>query len=259
MFKIKFIIIGLVLSTKLFATYQFDDPKLGNIALEVGVWSTNLNGNIANTSTTTNFKTDLGYNESKNITSFGLDLKNDIFWIPNIYINYLILNSTADGNLATEKQINATLKNFSNGVSSSVEYSELNAIMYGFLQQGIFEFDLGLNLKKIDFKQYMKENNDNDESVTISGPDKIIPLPYIALKIDLYSIDTVLKAEASIFSIGDDEAKDYKYSINYRVMRHMYISYGYRYHSWKTSSVNDKYEKYDISLSGNYLNAKILF
>lgn len=260
MFKIKFIIVGLVISTKLFATYQFDDPKLGNIAIEVGVWNTSLNGNIENTVTTTDFKKDLGFKDSKNITSFGLDLKNDISWMPNIYINYFNLSNTADGNLTT-KQINGISGIFSGSVSSSIEYSEVNTILYGFLQQGIFEFDLGVNFKKIDFKQTIKENDFgvNGDKVTIVGPDKIIPLPYIALKIDLYGINTVLKAEASVLSIGDDEAKDYKYSINYRIMRNMYISYGYRYSSWKTTSVKDKHEKYDMDIKGNYLNAKILF
>ncbi|MCK5294346.1 MAG: hypothetical protein KAJ49_06825 [Arcobacteraceae bacterium] len=261
MFKLKSKLIMLALCTNLFASYQYDDPTLGNIALEVGVWNTSLNGSIENTATTTDFKNDLGFNENKNITSFGIDLKNDIYWMPNIYINYFNLSNTADGSLATAKRIDAIYDNFSGSVSSSVDYSEINTIMYGFLQQDIFEFDLGLNIKQIDFTQIIKENNaiDGKDEVTIIGPDKIIPLPYIALKIDLDFIDTVLKAEASILSLGDDEAKDYKYSINYRVMRHMYISYGYRFNSWKSRSVKDKHEKYDVNIKGNYFNVKILF
>ncbi len=253
-----------LLSATILNAYEIDDPTLGNIAIEAGVWQTTLDGNIKNTVSTTNFKEDLGFDEKKNVTSFGLDLKNDYSWLPNIYVNYFTLNSAADGNIATAKQINITaqnsanIKNFSDSVSSTVKYSELNTILYGYLQQSIFEFDLGLNLKKINYTQTIKENNDVD-NVTIKGPDSIIPLPYVGFKIDLYPINTVLKAEASVLAIGDDEAKDYKYSLNYRIMKHMYISYGYRYNSWKTTNKDNVHEKYDMSLKGNYINAKILF
>jgi outer membrane protein len=259
MLKRKLIFASLVVCSNLFASYQFDDPKLGNVALEVGIWDTKLSGSIANTVTTTKFKQDLGYSENKNISFFGMDLKNDTQWMPNIYVNYFNLSNSADGILNEAKQIDASYKNFSGSVSSTTDYSELNTILYGFLQQGSFEFDLGLNLKKINYVQTIKENGDDKDSVSIIGPTEIIPLPYIAFKIDLDFINTVLKAEASILSFGDDEAKDYKYSINYRVMRNMYISYGYRYSSWKSTSVKNTHEKYDINLRGNYLNAKILF
>jgi len=258
--KLKSKILLSLLGATLLNGYEIDDPTLGNIAIEAGIWNTKLDGNIKNTVSTTNFKEDLGFDESKNVTSFGLDLKNDYSWLPNIYVNYFTLNSSADGNIATIKQINSVTPNFTGSVSSTIEYSELNTILYGYLQQSIFEFDLGLNLKKINYTQTIKENTTpNSDNVTIKGPDQIIPLPYIAFKVDLYPINTVLKAEASVLAIGDDEAKDYKYSLNYRIMKNMYISYGYRYNSWKTTNKNNVHEKYDMSLKGNYLNAKILF
>ena len=262
--KLKSKILLSLLGATLLNGYEIDDPTLGNIAIEAGIWNTTLDGNIKNTVSTTNFKEDLGFDESKNVTSFGLDLKNDYSWLPNIYVNYFTLNSSADGNIATAKQINilnsSTNLNYSGSVSSTLEYSELNTILYGYLQQSIFEFDLGLNLKKINYTQTIKENiTISPDNTTIKGPDSIIPLPYLAFKIDLYPINTVLKAEASVLALGDDEAKDYKYSLNYRIMKNMYISYGYRYNSWKTTNKDNVHEKYDMSLKGNYLNAKILF
>ena len=101
-----------LLSATMLNAYEIDDPTLGNIAIEAGVWSTKLDGNIKNTVSTTNFKDDLGFDEKKNVTSFGLDLKNDYSWLPNIYVNYFTLNSSTDGNMATAKQINNTYTNF---------------------------------------------------------------------------------------------------------------------------------------------------
>ncbi len=261
MLKLRSKLLLSLISASFLYGYEYDDPSLGNIAIEAGVWNTKLDGNIKNTYSTTNFKDDLGFTESKNITSFGLDLKNDYSWLPNVYVNYFTMNTSVDGTLSSPKQINilnGSTLNYSGSVSSSIEYSEINTIFYGFLQQSIFEFNMGLNLKKIDYKQTIKENIDVDND-TIVGPDTIIALPYLALKIDLYPINTVLKAETSMLALGDDEAKDYKYSINFRVMKNMYISYGYRYNSWKTTNKDNTHEKYDMNLKGNYLNAKILF
>jgi outer membrane protein len=267
MFKLKKILLTAVLSTQVFATYLYDDPNLGNIAIEGGIWNASLNGKIKNTLSTTDLKDDLGYKDAKNITTMGLDIKNNYDWIPNIYINYLHFKETADGNLENEKVIGLEAKNiesskrFLNSVSTSTDYSELNAIFYGYLQQGIFEFDLGLNFKSISYEQTIKENNTSiqQDEITIKGPDKLFVLPYIGLSINLDSIDTVLKAETSILSFADDDAHDYRYSLNYRIMRHMYISYGYRLHSWKAKSSKNEHEEYSVELKGHYINAKILF
>ncbi len=209
----------LLFSTGFLNAYEIEDPTLGNIAIEANVWNTKLDGNIKNTVSTTNFQEDLGFKESKNVTSFGLDLKNDIGWLPNIYVNYFTLNSAADGNILSEKLIDdksglitssnlSTTNGYNGSVSSTIKYSELNTILYGFLQQSIFEFDMGLNLKKIDYEQTIKENNDPTMNTSLKGPDQIIPMPYVGLKIDLYPINTVLKAESSILALGDDEAKE---------------------------------------------------
>ena len=63
----------------------------------------------------------------------------------------------------------------------------------------------------------------------------------------------------STLSFGDDEANSYKYSINYRMLRNMYVSYGYRLSSWKATNSKDIHEKYDVTVSGNYFNVKVLF
>lgn len=256
MYNFKFVFLVCILSVNLFAAYKYDNPKLGNISLEAAIWQSNIAGDISNDSSFIDIKKDLNFNK-ENITSFGLDLKNEISWIPNIYINYFLLTSSSDSLLNNIKYIDNV--RFSGSISSSIDYSEISTILYGFLQQGPFEFDMGLNIKKINFTQIIKENRTNGNKITINGPSSFIPAPYIALKIDVSFIDTVLKAEASLFSIGDTQSKDYKYSINYRIMRNMYVSYGYRYNSFKAINKDNKYEKYDINTKGSYVSFKVLF
>jgi len=246
----------LIANTSLFATYENDKDTLGNIALKVGIWKSDLGGSIENENSATDFENDFGYDDSKNINTFALDLKNDISWLPNVNISYFRLNNSSTNIFTSDKTI-AGVNNINGKVSSTVEYQEINTILYGFLYNGPFEFDFGLNFKKIDYTQYIIENNGGNP--VIYGPDSIIVLPYGAIKINLDFIDTVLMAKASILSFGDNEAKDYEYSINYRVMRNIYLSYGYKYNSFKTTNENNDQEIYDVNIKGNYISCKILF
>jgi len=255
MFKIKFFVLSLLLSSNLFAVYQNTEISLGNIAIEAGIWRTSLNGDIINTNNKVDFKNDLGFDNISNITTLGIDLKNDISWLPNIYVGYFKLNNTATSTLGSTKKIDGST--FSGSISTSVEYSELNTIIYGYLQQNIFEFDIGVNIKKVRYTQIIQENNGANEFT--NDLSLIVPLAYVALKVDLAFIDTVLKAELSTLSIGDNEANSYAYSINYRMLQNMYISYGFRYNSWKSTNSNNVHEKYNLNLKGNYLNIKVLF
>lgn len=263
MIDYKKIILLVLVTTNLFAYYRYDDPSLGKLTIEGLVWQTQMGGQIIGKNGTepksTSIKDELGFDTTTVISSLGADLRSDYSWIPNIYVNYFAFNGTAHGTM--EANIIGAASNELNGsVYSTIDYSEVNTILYGYLRQSILEFNLGVNFKKINYEQTIKEADSSDNfDVKIVGPDKIIPIPYIALKVDLGMIDTVLKAEASILSFGDDEASDYRYSFNYRIMRNMYLSYGYRKHSFKSSSVDNPHEKYEVDISGNYIAAKILF
>jgi len=255
--KLRKIFISLFIATSLFASYENDNDTLGNIAIQVGVLNSKLNGQIKNPKNDVSFKNDLGYDESKNINTFALDLKNDISWLPNVNISYFKLNDSANNTLQSSKNIANV--DIDGSISSTVDYSEINTIMYGFLYQGPFEFDFGLNFKKIDFTQEIEENDGFKKYIKIDGPTSIIVLPHMALKLDLDFIDTVIVAKTSMLSFGDNEAKDYEYSINYRVMRNIYLSYGYKYNSFKTTRNTSNNEIYDVNIKGNYISCKVLF
>ena len=258
--KLKILLISLVLSKSLLAAYIDDDDTLGNIALKVGIWNTNIDGSIKNEDSNgyTDFQKDLGYSDTKNINTFALDLKNDISWLPNVSINYFKLSSSSTNTLIGTRSI-SDVNDISGSVSSTIDYQEIDAILYGFLYNGPFEFDFGVNLKKIDYTQNISENTNQKRDITIEGPTSLLAVPYGAIKVNLEFIDTVLMASTSILSFGDNEVKDYEYSINYRVMRNIYLSYGYKYNSFKTTNTNNDKEIYDVNIKGNYISCKILF
>jgi hypothetical protein len=257
--KFKIIAVGLILTKSLFATEVIQKDTLGNIALQVGIFKSSVNGTITNEDPNghTDFEKDLGYDDSKNINTFAIDLKNDISWLPNINMSYFKLNSSSTNTLVGKKNIDGI--DLTGSVSSTIEYQEINTKLYGFLYNGPFEFNFGLNIKKIDYIQNIAENTNLKRHIQIEGPSSLLAVPYGAIKVDLAFIDTVLMASTSILSFGDNEAKDYEYSINYRVMRNIYLSYGYKYNSFKTTNSNNDKEIYDVNIKGNYISCKILF
>ena len=244
--------------------YEYDDPSLGNIAIEGMLWQPKLTGTISHSTGTeesiTDFERDLGYDEKKNVTAVSIDIKNDISWLPNLSLDHFSFNESSTGTFTASKHIGETQVNeFTNGqIFSTTDYSETALKAYGYLQNGIMQFDLGVQLKNIDYEQKI-EHATTGKDITLKGPDTVIASPYVALKFDLRAINTVLKAESSIVSIGDDEALNYSYSINYRIMKHMYLGVGYKYHGFKSKNEVYNQEKYDVELKGSYFSGKILF
>ena len=257
--KTKVIFLSLFLLNSLFAEYVNDNDTLGNIAIKIGIFKANTSGSIKNEKPNgnTKYSSDLGYKDDKNINTFAIDLKNDVSWLPNMNINYFKLNNSSTNTLIGTRSINNI--DINGSVSSTYNYSQINLLTYGYLYQGPFEFNFGLNFKKINFTQVINENRINGKVINIEGPSSLLVLPYGAVKINLDFIDTVLVASTSILSFGDNEAKDYDYSINYRVMRNVYLSYGYKYNSFKTTNTNNDKEIYDVKIKGNYISCKILF
>lgn len=250
------LILGFVVSAN--ATYDYDDASLGNIAISAGIYRAKIGGEHDNPYSNTNFENELGYKDDNNVNILSIDLKNDINWLPNIQTSYFMLNSTVNSVLNLNKKINDTDLNGS--ITTQTKYSEVEMVFYGFLYQGPFEFDLGLKVKQISFSQTIQENNGiNKDIVTVKGPNTPIIQPYLGFKFDINSLNLVLSANLSMLSIGDVEAKDYNYAINYRAMRNIYISYGYKYNSWKSYSDQFVGEKQKINIKGNYLSFKIMF
>jgi len=260
--KTKVIFLSLFLLNSLFAAYENDNENdtLGNIAIKIGIFSANTSGSITNEQSNgnTSYTNDLGHKDDKNINIFAVDFKNNVSWLPNININYFKLNNSATNTLVGTRSIN-NIDDINGSVSSTYNYSQINLLTYGYLYQGPFEFNFGLNFKKINFTQVINENDDRKRIINIEGPTSLLVLPYGAIKINLDFMDTVLMASTSILSFGDNEAMDYDYSINYRAMRNVYLSYGYKYNSFKTTNNNNSKEIYDVKIKGNYISCKILF
>ena len=249
-FKFKSIFFIFLLNINLLASYNNSEDTLGNITLSVDIWHSNIEGEIKNNKPSSlSFKDDLGFSQ-KDITTFGLELKNNITWLPNVNIDYFNLSSTTNAILNGTKYVNGTP--YTNKVSSKINYSQINTTFYGYLYQGPFEFNIGAKIKKINYVQSI-------EDTKVKGPNSIVLMPHLSMKIHINEINTLLEGQISMLSFGDIETKDYSYSISYRFMRNAYISYGYKGYVWSGTNLNDDHEDYNVDVKGSYVSCKVLF
>jgi len=194
-----------------------------HLKLNLELWNAQVDGKIKNPKDTTDIKDDLKF-KSKNITAFGTELSTNYVWLPDIKVDYFTLEITQNSNLGNGKTIKNTT--FVNDTISNIKYNELNSKVYGYVKNQNFKFDLGINLKKIDYTQYIKDGNNNN--ITIEGPTSLIVLPYLGVTLDLGPLK--FNANSSILAFGDDEAKDYEYSLSLTTFDNVELFGGYRYH-----------------------------
>jgi len=82
-------------------------------------------------------------------------------------------------------------------------------------------------------------------------------LPYIGISVDLGTLK--FNANSSILAFGDDEAKDYEYSLSLTTFKSVEIFGGYRYHEWKNTDKDNSSEKYEIQIDGGYFGLRLVF
>jgi len=224
-----------------------------HLKLSLEVWNAQVDGDIENLTSTTNIKDDLGF-EKKSITTFGGELSTNFVWLPDIKIDYFILDSTKNYDVKGTKTIKTA--SFSGSTTTNIKYSELNSRFYGYVKNQYFKFDLGINLKKVDYTQKIT-NNTNDDYVIIKGPSSLMYLPYVGITLDLGGLK--INANSSILAFGDDEAKDYEYSISLTTFKAIELFGGYRYHEWKNKDKDDSTQHYKVSIDGGYFGLKLVF
>jgi len=224
-----------------------------HLKLNLELWGAQVDGSIENLTSTTDIEDDLGF-ESKVITAFGGELSTNYVWMPDIKIDYFVLDSTKNYNVNSSKTIKSTT--FNGSTTTNIRYSELNSKIYGYVKNKYFKFDLGLNLKKVDYTQKIT-NNSNGDNVVIKGPSSLMYLPYIGFTFDLGKLK--FNANSSILAFGDKKASDYEYSIILTTFDSIELFGGYRYHEWENTDKDDNSQHYKIHIDGGYFGVRLVF
>lgn len=236
------ILLPLFIVVSLFALDDGFSQKM-DIKIEAGLYIPTLVGDISNTSTDTDINSDLGFNKAT-ASYFSIEFKHTYDYVPNIYVSYFNMKINADATLLKDAVIADYTFDTGKDVSSTIQYDSLNAIIYqdfklkGKTTKSIFgqrvylgdiEFDIGLNIKSLNYLHSTQDKSDLSIPLTWIRVSEFIPLPYFGFK--YYRYNVIIYGDISALSFYDAKSTTGHLSLDYRLVEGVYLTAGYLYDS----------------------------
>ncbi len=218
------------------------------ISLELGGFTPRFDGEIENPSSVSVYDKDLQYKGTL-ISYFGAEADFDAWYLPTLRASYF--NMSDSKNALFPKGKTFVERDYNGSITTWTDYQVFNAVIAkDFYQQGrtidIFGrnlytgdliFDLGLNLKTIDYRFEVRQNGSTAENDFISVQSSIY-MPYFALS---YKAGYVtIFGEASGLALGEIKANSFKGALEYRFARHIALRGGYMYEDFEATEKKDK-------------------
>lgn len=238
------ILLPFFMIVSLFAQGDSLSPKM-DIKIEAGLYLPSISGDISNTTSRTDLNDDLGFNKST-ASYFSLEYRHGYNYLPNIYISYFNMKKDSDdSNLSKDAFIAEATFNSGIKTASTIEYKSLNAILYqDFLIKGkivkfLFgqriylgdlEFDLGLNVKKLNYLYSIQDKSDLSRSLSWISVNEFVPLPYFGFK--YYRYNVTIYGDISALSFYEAKSTTGQIAIDYRAVAGVYLTAGYLYESF---------------------------
>lgn len=237
------------------------------VEAEAGIIMNEIDGDIANPDSTLDFAEDIAYSDTYS-SFFGLKIENNYEYIPNISINVIDMKEDQDSVLSSKKVI-AEYWDYNGSITSQMRYSVANIMLHntyklkGSMQKflrwnyysGDVVFNLGINVKYIDYSYRMK-NNDTliPEPYAFVNVNTFVAQPYI--KMTYYWYNFALYASGSALSVSDTKARNYQFGIEYRLYKDLFLSAGYLYEDLQAT---EKSDRVDFKTYGNKFTFKYIF
>ncbi len=185
--------------------------------------------------------------------SITISLEHPIPVLPNIKFQTRDLSSTG-----TDSDFNGKFKDesFASGgvVSSTLDLSHQDIVLYYELLDNWVNLDLGINLKTFDGEATVSNNSDGSSTITI---DETIPLLYLSARIDLPFTGFYVGADIQNLSLNDSAIEDSTILVGYETSSGFGIEGGYKKFSLNLDDVSSL--NTTIEYDGLYINGYFHF
>lgn len=233
--------------------------------IEVGAFQPTFDGTIENPDSLTDYSKDLNY-EATLISYFGFEADFDSWYLPTFKINYFNMSDSYNANLTGTKQFVGY--DYNGSVTTWTDYSVINVILskdfhrpgtyfnaFGRqLYTGDLYFDIGVNLKNIDYRFEVRQNGITDPENDFISVKSNILMPYIGLK---YRIGYLtIYGDVSTLALGDVKANSFKGALEYRIYKNIAINGGYMYEDFEAT---EKLDKVNFKAGGGFGSIKLYF
>ena len=181
-------------------------------------------------------------------------------------IDVFNMKEKADTKLTSTTQV--AEGTFNSNVSSVMEYSALNTIIYQDMKlkgdvfsigqtrlyTGDIEFDMGINVKMIQWNFEVQDATNTALSPSWVKVNQFIALPYLGMKYYLYGF--VAYANVSTLSLSETDSTSVQAGMDFPITGGLYLSVGYVYEQFKAV---EKLDTVDFQTSGYKISAKYAF
>lgn len=237
-------------------------------SIEVGMHLSDFDGTIENVNSSSSFQNDFGYTDTSS-SYFTFELKLDYDYAPNVEVSYFNDKQNSNSTFTKYTEIADGKFDVNETVHSSIDYQVLNVVLYKDFKKkgsmvrffgksfytGDIEFDVGLNLKYIDWYFNVRDNDGEDYWDEVNS---IIPLPYIGFKYYYYRLQ--LYANISALSFSEAKSTNYEFGLYFRVIDDLYMGASYIYEGFEaTVEKDDHIDTVDFNTAGNKISFKYVF
>jgi len=236
--------------------------------IEVGMHFSDFDGTIENEKSSSDFQDDFGYTDTSS-SYFVLGLKFDYDYAPVVEISYFNDKQNKNSTFSKYTEIADGQFDANETVHSSIDYQVLNITFYKDFKKkgsmfrlfgqrhytGDIEFDVGLNLKYIDWRFNVRDSEGENYWDEV---DSIIPLPYLGVKYYYYRLQ--LYANVSTLAFSEAKSTNYEFGLYFKVIDDLYIGASYIYEGFEATVEKDGHiDKVDFNTAGNKVSFKYVF
>jgi hypothetical protein len=136
-------------------------------------------------------------------------------------------------------------------VVTKMNYEVLNAVLFQEFKKkgsmvsllgksiysGDLEFDIGVNIKMIDYILQMKDITKTDSIYMYDKVKSTILLPYAGFKYYRYGL--VLFGNMSALSFADAKSTNYQFGAQYQILENIALGYSYMYEDFQATEKSD--------------------
>ncbi len=221
------------------------------VGLNIGAytWSPDITGSVQTSQNgRIRLQDDLGYKDDQS-SGLSISLEHPVPALPNVRYQTTDISSRSTATLSSNISFNGSIYNSGSQISSTLDLSHQEIVLYYEMLDNWVNIDLGLDLKKFDGKVGV-----NDNQIII---DETVPMIYLSARVDLPFTGFYVGANIQQLSIGDNSAKDNTLLIGYESNMGLGIEGGFKTFTLDLNDVNnlDTSLKYD----GLFLNGYFHF
>lgn len=231
-------------SSLLLATSLAQADVVG-LGASVGYWDSNLSGNAASGGNSVDVDDELRLKDDGNANA-SIYVEHPVPVLPNVRLAYTLIEQSGRSTLTSPYD------GVSSGpVRSDLDLEQLDLTLYYEILDNVVNLDLGLTIR--DFSGELLVQNASQSSRTEA--DAVLPMGYIAARVDLPLTGAAVGAEGNFISFDGDSMRDFnvygQYSISLLQLRAGYRQIAVDY--------EDGSDQFDVEIDGPFISAGLVF